>query len=630
MTALAEKVVECSYEPFTIGPTWKKTEDGGWLLPERTLGWQIIGWCAENLLGPDGEPWLFTPEQMRLVLWIYALDERGRYLYSDLVIQRMKGAGKDPLAAVLAVVEFLGPCRFLRWATEDDVRNGVDGYFPDAVGDPIGREERNAWVQIAAVSESQTKNTMGLIPGLISRECRAEYGVDLGKTVIYALDGTRRLEVISSGYRTAEGNRPTFFVRNETHHWLSSNGGDELAAVARRNLGKGAGGQFRGLSITNAYSPSENSFAKLQREAYLDAMTSGLASKTLYDSLEAPVGSTIIPPFTEWDPDEAHGIARYEEHPDGTVTMIDPSIEEVRGHLQRMLERVRGDAWWLDIERLIDDIFSGEMSTEEAKRFYLNSITLGDDASFSPDDIRATIDPTIGAKRHGWEGDPLRLGWLPVKPTDPVVMFGDGSKSDDATGLIGCRLSDGYLFTIGVWQRPPKQRVRAWTAPRDEVDGRVQEAFGRFNIVGFWFDPSHAKDDEDQSRYWDVLVDRWHQTYADRLQFWAQLSGDRRSSVGWDMTSPARGADFVQGVGRFTDELESHLFQHDGHPALVEHLTNCRRYMTPYGLSVSKINKSSARKIDLGVCAIGARHLRHVALNKGLEDEDPKAGNVWW
>ena len=35
-------------EPVCIGPTWKKNPDGGWALPEFTLGWQIIRWVHEN------------------------------------------------------------------------------------------------------------------------------------------------------------------------------------------------------------------------------------------------------------------------------------------------------------------------------------------------------------------------------------------------------------------------------------------------------------------------------------------------------------------------------------------------------------------------------------------------------
>ena len=622
--------VAVSYEPYTLGPTWQTDDDGNWLLPERTLGWQVIEWCADYLISPDGGPWQFTLEQMRLVLWIYAIDERGRFIYRDIVLQRMKGWGKDPLGAVLALVEFIGPCRFSHWATQGDVDAAAKQGRDVQPGDPIARDERAAWVQLAAVSEDQTKNTAALFPALLSDLARQTYDVELNKEKSYAQGGTKRLEIISSSSRSIEGNRPTFIIRNETHHWIKGNGGYDpdnaslgLAGVLFRNLGKIPGGQARGMSITNAYSPSEASYGKRQREEHLANADKG-RSHTLYDSLEAPTGANIVPPFTFWD--EENGVGVIELGPDGEP--IRPSAEVTREHLRRILTGVRGDAIWLDVDRLIDDIFSGEMSTEEAKRFYLNSITLGDDASFNPDDIRATTDPEIAERRKGWEGDPLRVGWTKVSATDEVVMFGDGSKSDDSTGLVGCRISDGYTFVIGVWERPPEGRARHWTAPRPEIDARVHEAMARFNIVAFWFDPSHTKDDEDSTRYWDALVDSWHQLWGDKLQAWAQQSGDRRSAVGWDMTSPARKVDFVQAVERFTDEMESQVFTHDGHPALVSHLINARRRMTDAGLSVSKINRSSRKKIDLAVCAIGARMLRRFLMNKGLEV--PVSGKVWW
>lgn len=66
-------------------------EDGSWYLPEKTLGWQILGWCSSYLLNDRGEPWRFTLEQSRFVLWWYAIDERGRFLYRSGVLQRLKG-----------------------------------------------------------------------------------------------------------------------------------------------------------------------------------------------------------------------------------------------------------------------------------------------------------------------------------------------------------------------------------------------------------------------------------------------------------------------------------------------------------------------------------------------------------
>jgi hypothetical protein len=153
--------------------------------------------------------------------------------------------------------------------------------------------------------------------------------------------------------------------------------------------------------------------------------------------------------------------------------------------------------------------------------------------------------------------------------------------------------------------------------------------FARFNVVAFWFDPSHTRDDENEARYWDTLIDNWHVTYGDRLQYWAQSGGDRRSSVMWDMTSPQRSSDFVLAVGRAVDESESHGYEHDGHPTLISHMLNTRWAMTRAGWSVSKVSRSSTNKIDLAVCLIGARMLRRLVMLKGLEEEK-KLGQAWW
>ena len=111
--------------PATLGPTWDRNPEWegprdpeGYILPELTLGWQAIHWIENNLLADELDeqerplPFKLTSEQMRFVLWFYAIDENGRFLYREVVLQRLKGWGKDPLAAAIAAVEFVGPCRF--------------------------------------------------------------------------------------------------------------------------------------------------------------------------------------------------------------------------------------------------------------------------------------------------------------------------------------------------------------------------------------------------------------------------------------------------------------------------------------------------------------------------------------
>lgn len=79
--------------PEFHGPTWQKDAFGRWKLPKHTLGWQIAGWCSEYLNGEGGGPWKFTKEQLRFLLWWYAIDDDGEFIYRTGVLQRLKGWG---------------------------------------------------------------------------------------------------------------------------------------------------------------------------------------------------------------------------------------------------------------------------------------------------------------------------------------------------------------------------------------------------------------------------------------------------------------------------------------------------------------------------------------------------------
>lgn len=87
-------------EMLKIGPTWQLNPswDGvsehpvdKYLLPERTLAWQIFDWARTRIHGDDGKPFRPTHEQIRFVAWWYAVDGRGRFLYRNGVLQRLKG-----------------------------------------------------------------------------------------------------------------------------------------------------------------------------------------------------------------------------------------------------------------------------------------------------------------------------------------------------------------------------------------------------------------------------------------------------------------------------------------------------------------------------------------------------------
>lgn len=623
---LVQSVEELDLAPIAHGQTWKPNPDwdgtegtSRYLLPRYTLGWQILKWIPENLLSDEFDdnglplPFVPTPEQSRFILWMYAIDETGRFLYREIVLQRLKGWGKDPLAAVIAAVEFIGPCRLAGWATQDMPETSV------VKGEPFARDNPKAWVQIAAVNQDQTKNTMSIFPSLFTEKCRRKHGITAGKVVVYAHHGARRIEAVTSSPRALEGNRPSLVIKNETQHWLRGNEGHAMADAIERNTAKSKGGAARTLSLTNAYEPSEDSVAQREREAW-EEQQAGLAMKTgvMYDTLEAPEGARLRPVFLD-----SAGKSR------------DATEAETRAYLRKVLEGVRGDSKWLPIENMVDSILDRKNPPSRSRRFWFNQIVAVEDAWLDPEAIKAAIDPLVQSARRD-SSDVLRAGWL-LAATDPIVMFFDGSKSDDSTALVGCRLSDGYLFTIGIWQKPAGPRGETWVVDRDAVDARVDEAFDRFNIIAFWADPSHAKDSDD-TRWWDGMIDNWMRRYKDQLdpEFWSVKSGHNQHAIMWDMTSHDRQRMFVPAAELFVVQLEARgldenfkpEFRIDGHPAFVAHLKNARNFPTQWGMSLMKETRDSARKIDLAVAAVGARMLRRIVLNKGMT-EKKKAGTVW-
>jgi hypothetical protein len=505
-------------------------------------------------------PWKFTLEQARFLLWWYAVQPSGRFVYRDGVFQRLKGHGKDPIGACLSGGEMLGPVRVVDWER----------------GQPVGGDCDAAWVQTAAVSLKQTKNTMRLFPQLFTAEAKARFAIQIGREQVHALGDERFMEAVTSSPASLEGARSTFVLMNETHHWLENNDGHEMAATIERNSTKAKGGAARTLRITNAYEPGEDSVAERDREAWEkaqsgEAMDVGL----LYDSLEAPPEAPL-------------------------------SVEAAPS----VVEAIRGDSVWLDTESIVKSIIDIRNPPSRSRRFWYNQITAAEDAWMDPQQWDAIAAP-----------DQL------VLPDEPIVAFFDGSKSDDATGLVGCRLSDGHVFVINVWSKPAGEGGKGWVVPRHDVDDAVSAMFDTYKVLAFFGDPSDTRDDTGE-RFWEPMLDDWHQRYGPRLKLWSVQSGDRRHSISWDMRSKEHLNLFTGAAERFVAEVAAGRFSHDGDMRLRQHVRNARRRPNDYGVSLGKEHRESRRKIDLAVCAVGARMLRRLYQNKDTSTKQ-RSGKVW-
>lgn len=452
MTSLAE--------PIRLGPTGN---------PPLTLGWQFLKWTAEYLRQPDGpdagQPWKYTTEQARFVLWWYAIDDRGRFVYRRGMLRRLKGWGKDPVGATLCAGELVGPCRF--------------GGF-DASGEPVAIPHPSPWVITAAVSQDQTRNTMTLFPSLFSDEAIAEYRIDIGKELIYALGGRGQLQAVTSSPRALEGKRTTFSLKNETHHWLENNDGLAMADVIARNLTKARGGDARSLSISNAHNPGEGSDAEQDYDAFLAMQTGRGAQDFLYDSIEAPSGIDIT------DADQVR---------EGLIA-------------------ARGDSVWLDLDRHVSEILDPKTREGMARRFYLNQVVAGDDVWMD----RPTWD-ALKAPREVAAGTPICVGF-------------DGSDSGDWTGFR-CETQDGYQFT----PRFPDGKPMIWDptqhggyVPRGEVNAAMAYLAEHFTLVRLYGDPPFFQSEIDtwSDLYGPDQVLRW---YTNRIRQMAEALERFRTDV---------------------------------------------------------------------------------------------------
>lgn len=517
--------------PVAIGPTWSRNPDGSWLLPEHTLGWQIAGWCAEYLRAADGRgSWEFTPEQLRFLLWWYAVDEHGHWVYSSGVLQRLKGWGKDPLLAVMCLVEMVGPCRFGGW--DDD-------------GEPIAVPVRNPLVQVAAVDKAQTVNTMGAIKAYASEKLLRTYGIEMLEEMARAPG--KRLECVTSNYRSLEGRRSTFVVLNETHHWISTNRGHQMYVTIDGNITK-MGGQSseaaRYLCITNAYLPGEDSVAQQIREEW-EAVQDGRAVDTglLYDSLEA--------------------------HPQAPLS--GPLAVEV-------LKRIRGDAHWLDPDVILKSISKLSISPSRSRRMWLNQIVADEDALHGPE----TWDPLADRDATLLAGDEIVLGF-------------DGGKSQDATALVAIRVRDRCAFLLHLQERPDTKESVDWTVNRARVNSAVEEAFRDYRVIGFFADVA----------LWESHIADWTERFGEGLD----VRSTQQNPIEWDMRRSQ--VTNTRAHERLVQSIMDGALRHDGDARLRRHVLNARRMPNNYGLYFGKETKDSSRKVDAYAALMLAHEALH-------------------
>lgn len=495
----------------------------------KTLGWGVLAWCSKWLVVPDrddkGSAWEFTTEQVVFILNFYAVKEDGRWYFTRAMLSRPKGWGKSPVLAALACAELLGPVRF--------------DYWDEASGQPIGKKVATPHVILAAVTHEQAmKTTMVLVREMLAGKAEAHYGLDIALTRVRT-PGGGLLEPTPTNEKSAEGLRPTFVVMDETHHWIETEA-VQFAAVIRRNLGKG--GTNRSIESTNAPVPGGGSVAEATDAFEKRINEEGLPRTLLYDSAEI---------FIE--------------------NIYDREAAFVA------LKQVYGDATWIDLDRIWEEICDPALTEADARRFYFNQRVLRGSQWLNPKSWDAIKDPDMKVKK----GDRIALGFR-------------GQTRNGATALVACRLRDGYTWPLKVWETDPK----GGEVPYVEVDEFVRQCLAFYNVKLFFAAPQN----------WQDIVGRWYEENEGVVEeFWTNQK-----------------LKYAKATEEFETAVYSKRLVHDGDATLTRHIGNCLTEELVSGMVIPrKASTHSEYYISAAEAAILAFAAAQEAVQRGLDTEGP-------
>lgn len=535
----------------------------------RSLGWFIIEIIEHFLVHGKGdllgEPARLVDETAEFVIDAYALDENGKRLYSSAFFSRAKGFAKSELAAFIAIVEAVFPCRFDRWAKGGEKFTFMDFEYVFQPGEPIGREVVSPFIRCMATEETQVGNVYDTIyynlseGGSVLSELFKRDDVALSRIRIPWTSG----EIVPSTSSSAskDGGKETFVVFDETHLYDTP----QLRAMyetVSRNLRKRKKAEPWALETSTMFEPGAESIAEQTYEA------AGILEE---DKLVAADFLSVL--F-----DHRWG---FEE-----TDFTDPES------IERALNEAYGDfAEFQDMETKVADFFDPRKKQSDLRRYFLNQLVASDSA---------WIDPSV------WEIGKLSeedYNEDPLVPGDRIALGFDGSRGRkegvaDSTALVGVRLRDGLIFVLGLWEQPEGKAGEGWEAPEDEINERVHEVFSEYGVVAFYADPAR----------WETVISKWEAKYRSRLKVKAKPA----KPISWYMNDRAKSAAAVDLFkNAMMDKEVIHFEQND----LGKHIRNARAVKKRYGVTLYKPVGHEERKIDAAIAAVLAWQARVDALS---------------
>ena len=529
-----------------------------------TLGYDVADWMTSYLLQPDIDdsiPVVPTQEQLDFLIDLYEIDPQTRKrVKSRAVLSRPRGWGKSPFLAAICCVEAMGPVL-------------CDGW--DADGQPVGipwARRLTPLVQVTATTDDQTANTWTpLLEMLRGSDAEDEYGVEAMDSFVTMRRG--KIEKRTSSATSVKGARAVMAVLDQTETWLPGNGGPKLAKTLRNNATK-LGGVT--IETPNAYTIGERSVAETTAR-FAELVAEGkvkpeAARRLLYSHREAPLTTDI---------------SNRESLIEGLRIAYGDASGDPRGCLIHEPACTPG---WVDIERTADDFWEPDNDPAEMCADFLNQINSASDAWLTMPELRAIED-------HDKK----------ISSNEPITLGFDGSEGRkigiaDSTVLIGYSITQKHLFKIGIWSQPDGPKGEGWQPPRLEIEQKIRETFERFNVVGFYADPSAG---------WAQDVKTWEARYSKRLK--AKISANE------PIRYPQRNVTATcENFAQLLSAIRQEMVTYDGDPTMTAHFLNARKSPRQAGyVLVKPADDQDYSKIDATWGAMFAYKAGLDALGKG-------------
>ncbi|CRH63029.1 Phage terminase-like protein%2C large subunit [Chlamydia trachomatis] len=529
-----------------------------------TLGYDVADWMTSYLLQPDIDdsiPFVPTQEQLDFLVDLYEIDPQTcKRVKSRAVLSRPRGWGKSPFLAAICCVEAMGPVL-------------CDGW--DADGQPVGipwARRRTPLVQVTATTDDQTANTWTpLLEMLRGSDAEDEYGVEAMDSFVTMRRG--KIEKRTSSATSVKGARAVMAVLDQTETWLPGNGGPKLAKTLRNNATK-LGGVT--IETPNAYTIGERSVAETTAR-FAELVAEGkvkpeAARRLLYSHREAPLNTDI---------------SNRESLIEGLRIAYGDASGDPRGCLIHEPACTPG---WVDVERTADDFWEPDNDPAEMCADFLNQINSASDAWLTMPELRAIEDSDKTISSH----EPITLGF-------------DGSEGRkigiaDATVLIGYSITQKHLFKVGIWSQPDGPKGEGWQPPRLEIEQKIRETFERFNVVGFYADPSAG---------WAQDVKMWEARYSKRLK--AKISANE------PIRYPQRNVTATcENFAQLLSAIRQEMVTYDGDPTMTAHFLNARKSPRQAGyVLVKPADDQDYSKIDATWGAMFAYKAGLDAVGKG-------------